>query len=275
MIISAIILNYLNPQLTAKSVDYLLKAASQSALSVEVIVVDNSASETAEELRELLPKEVTVIENEENIGFAAANNQGIRRSGGEIILIMNNDLFINEEVLKKGTEFITANEDAGVWAPKLVDESGKPQRSCARFPTLRGVIGEYLFKYQHDNRIAVTANNAASPVEVDTVIGACMFIKKDVLWEAGLFDEDYFFTMEDVDLCYKIKAMGYRVIFDPCVEAIHLYGASQSAGWHDDPFLHKSRKRYFKKHFNQPNAMLARMIIDFGIAARKLKHKIF
>lgn len=273
--VSAVILNYLNSKLTAKAVGHLREAASQAKITVEIIVVDNSAPQTAEELYKRLPDVVKIIENDENRGFAAANNQGIKAAKGEVILIMNNDLFINKKVMQMGVKYVTSNEKAGVWAPKLVDQSGKPQRSCANFPTLKGLISEYLFKYQFGNRIALSANNADHPVEVDTVMGACIFIRKEVLRQAGLFDEDYFFNVEDVDLCYKIKALGYKVLFDPRCEAVHVYGASQDHNWYDDPYLHKSRKIFFKKHFGPVKTMAARCTINAGIKARKVKHKLF
>lgn len=272
--VSAIILNYLNTKLTAKAVFHLKEAAAASSISVEIIVVDNSAPKTAAVLHELLPDDVRIIENDENRGFAAANNQAIKKAGGDVILIMNNDLFINEKVLQEGVKQITEHEKIGVWAPKLVEPSGNAQRSCAHFPTLAGVISEYLFKYQLGNRVSKSANNAHQPVKVDTVIGACMFIRKAVLHEAGLFDEDYFFNVEDVDLCYRIKDLGYEVLFDPRCRAVHLYRASQDYKWYEDPFMHKSRKIYFNKHFNFLHAAFARAVIDAGLTLRRIKHKI-
>lgn len=271
--ISAIILNYFNPPLTVKSVDALLKAASETKIPVEVIVVDNSAPTTAKELRLLLPSEAVIIENEENRGFAAANNQGIKQAGGEVILIMNNDLFINKEVLKKGYEYATANRKCGIWAPKLTDQFGNAQRTCSHFPSLRGVISEYLTNQQLDNQIAILANGVKQPMQVDTVIGACMFIRREVLQEVGLFDEDYFFTSEDMDLCFKVDKAGYEIIFDPRCEAIHLTGASQNSLWHEDAYLHETRKLYFKKHHHYLKALLAGFVIDCGIKLRKLKHR--
>ncbi len=273
--ISAVILNYKDVALTKKCVDILYRSADASDLPVEVIVVDNSAPQTAEDLCEELPEEVKIIENEKNLGFSAANNQGIKQAKGDIILIMNNDLFINEEVLQTGSEYITSHKKAGVWAPKLVGEFSDEQKSCAYFPTIHGLIIEYWFKYPYSNRVALTAVNADHPVPVDMVIGACMFIRKEVLEQAGLFDEDYFFTSEDVDLCYKIKNLGYEVLFDPRVEAVHLTSASQDYTWYDDPHLHEARKLYFKKHFNSLKATTARFIISSGIKARKVKHNLF
>lgn len=272
--ISAIILNYLNPELTAKAVDKLLVAASNTDIEVEIIVVDNSAPQTADTLMQLLPGHVKIIANDENNGFAAANNQGIKQAKGEVILILNNDCFINKNVLVQGTEQVSADKNIGVWAPKLVGQDGISQRSCAQFPTLWGRICEYLLNRPWENRIAVAANKANQPIEVDTVIGACMFIRRNVMQEVGLFDEDYFFCSEDVDLCYKMKDRGYKVLFDPRYSAIHLNGASQNSSWANNPYLHQSRKRFHEKHFSHLHAFLARAIIDLGLAMRKMKYKL-
>lgn len=273
--ISAVILNYLNPNLTCKSVDTLLKAAEESGIDVEVIVVDNSAPQTAKELRKQLPDRVIIIENETNSGFSRANNQGIKKATGDFILIMNNDLFINPEALKIGVEYLKLHENIGIWAPRLTDQQGNAQRSCARFPTLTGLVTEYLFKLQYDNRIAESVNKADKPVSVDTVIGACMLIPRKVIDEVKGFDEDFFFNVEDVDLCLRIKQKGYEIMFDPRCSAVHLVSASQGGHWHEDKHLHKSRILYFKKNHNSIKPAIAAFIIRTGIWLRKIKHNLF
>jgi hypothetical protein len=273
--VSAIILNYLDPELTARCVHTLYEAAEKAHQKPEVIVVDNSAPKTAEELHRLLPDEVIIIENEENAGFSKANNIGIARAQGEYILIMNNDLFINAEVLLKGLEYINSHENVGVWAPKLTDQQGNPQRSCARFPTLPGLVSEYFMKISYNNRIALKAVKADQPVLVDTVIGACMLIPKTILEEVGGFDEDYFFNSEDVDLCRKIKSRGYDVVFDARCSAIHLVSASQGGTqWYENTYLHKARILYFKKNHHPLTCFLAKIIIRAGIKAREFKHYV-
>lgn len=272
--VSAVILNYLNPDLTQECVNTLLEAARDASVDMEVIVVDNSARKTAKILREKLSQQVIIIENDANNGFSKANNQGIRRASGDLILIMNNDLFINADTLRKGVHYFKEHDNIGVWAPKLTDQQGKGQRSCSKFPTLTGLLTEYLLKLQYDNRIAKDAMQAAKPVEVDTVIGACMFIPTEVMREVGGFDEDYFFNVEDVDLCLKIKKHGYQVVFDSRCSAIHLVGASQDHHWYNDEHLHNSRILYFQKNHNAVKAALAKAVIKMGLKLRQIKHEV-
>jgi|SRR5699024_8038173 len=271
--VSAIILNYLNPELTATAVQHLTTAAAAAEISVEVIVVDNSAPQTAEELRQLLPNDVKIIENEANKGFAAANNQGIKEAKGEVIIIMNNDLFINKKVLKAGVKYIMGHKKTGIWAPKLVGQSGNEQRSCFNFPAISDLINEYLFNNPSHTMLSLKANAASTPVPVDSVIGACMFIRKKTLQEVGLFDERFFFNSEDLDLCYKLHQRGYNIIFDPTCEAVHLCSASQNNKWYQKKHLHQSRKIYWKKHYHPFKAKLAGSIIAAGLMMRKFKDK--
>src|SRR5699024_2252616 len=197
----------------------------------------------------------------------------IKQAKGDVILIMNNDLFVEADALKKGVDYILGDKKTGVWAPVLTFDSGKPQRSSAYFPTIRSLISEYLFSYNLNNKISIEAFGTDKPVQVDMVIGACMFIRKEVFKEAGLFDEDYFFKSEDVDLCYRIKALGYEVILDPRCQVVHLYSGSSSTGWAYDEHLHSTRKLFFKKHYPFIKAHVASWLIDTGLMARKLKHK--
>jgi GT2 family glycosyltransferase len=274
MMVSAVILNYKDPELTCRCIDKLHAAADESGVETEVIVVDNSAPQTAQSLHEGLSEEVIIIENEKNEGFSKANNQGIERAKGDLILIMNNDLFINADTLGKGVRYIKNHPNIGVWAPKLTDQQGNAQRSCSQFPTLTGLISEYLLKLQYDNRIAKYAISADKPIKVDTVIGACMLIPKTVLDEVEGFDEDYFFNVEDVDLCLKIKNCGYEVIFDSRCSAVHLVSASQNGHWHDNRYLHQARILYFRKNHNSLKSGIAKAVIKAGIQLRKIKHQL-
>jgi len=93
--LSAIILNYKDPELTAQCVNYLINSSEDADINIQVIVVDNSAPETVVTLQKILPDSVEIIENQLNLGFSKANNQGIEISTGDYILLLNNDAFVN------------------------------------------------------------------------------------------------------------------------------------------------------------------------------------
>lgn len=270
--LSVIILNYNDAILTAKCVDYVVDSAKKAGIDVQIIIVDNSADKTAEELKKLLPSDALIIENIENQGFSKANNQGIKLSEGKYVLLLNNDAFINPECLINGMNYINQNMDCGIWAPKLVGEDGQFQISCACLPSLRGLIYEYILIKNYD--CYPDLEKWEEPHNVGNVVGAFFLMNRDIIDSVGLLDEDFFFTVEDVDYCKRVHEAGLNVIYDPNNSIVHIGGLSQNYSWTDDPHLHKNRVIYFNKHHGKFKAFLAKIIISTGLNIRKLLDKI-
>ncbi len=266
--LSVIILNYKTAELTAKCIDYLTKSAEKAKIPTQIIVVDNSANETAKTLKKVLSDKVEIIENSENHGFSRANNQGIQISEGKYILLLNNDAFINSESLINGISYMEENEDCGIWSPKLVGEDGSFQVSCANLPSIKGLIGEYLLFKNYDWYPDV--NKWTEPQDVGNVVGAFMLIKKSIIDKVGLLDEDFFFNVEDVDYCKRVHQAGFSVIYDPRFSIIHIGGASQPENWVNDPYLHSNRLLYFRKNHGILSSLTSRLIIWLGLRERKI-----
>lgn len=265
--LSTIILNYRDPELTARSVDTLKESAKAIDLKNQIVVVDNSAAETAETLRKLLGNDVTIIENSENQGFSRANNQGMEVATEDYILLLNNDAFVNPETLKAGIDYLEAHDECGVWSPKLIGQDGEFQVSCAKLPSLRGLVTEYIRFENHD--WYPDLENWVEPTDVGNVVGAYMLFRRSLTDEVGLLDEDYFFTVEDVDYCKRIHEAGYQVIYDPRYSVVHIGGASQPGKWVNDPHIHRNRKIYFRKNHGIIQGWVAGLIMWTGIKMRK------
>jgi hypothetical protein len=265
--LSVIILNYKNPELTAKCVDCLIEASNNAKIDTETIIVDNSAQDTATTLRTLLPENVKIIENESNQGFSKANNQGISMSRGEYVLLLNNDAFVNSDVLETGIKFLDENLDCGLWAPKLVGEDGTFQMTCARLPSIKGLIVEYLLFRSYDRY--TDSESWREPREVEAVIGAFMLIRRRVVDSIGMLDEDYFFTVEDIDYCFRVNEANFKIYYDPTVSMVHLVSASQKEGI-EYPELHLNRILYFKKNKGIFLGFLSGIIINLGLFLRKI-----
>lgn len=266
--LSVIILNYKNVDLTAKCVSHLNQSAKAAEISTQIIVVDNSTDETAGELKKRLP-DVQIIENSENQGFSHANNQGIRISKGEFILLLNNDAFVNSECLINGIKYLEENENCGLWSPKLVGEEGAFQVSCARLPSIKGLIGEYIFLDNYD--WYEDLKQWSEPKDVGNVVGAFILMRREVIDKVGLLDEDYFFTVEDVDYCKRVHDASLSVIYDPRFKVVHIGGASQDEKWIDDPHMHKYRILYFKKNHGTLKSLIASFIINSGLKIMKIR----
>ena len=270
--LSVITLNYKNVELTKKCVQKVYESVAKKVIGLEIIVVDNSTDETAHQLKNILQEGVKIIETEKNLGFAKANNLGIINCSGNFILLLNNDVFVNKESIETGINYLLENPKTAIWAPRLVSTDGKAQTSCAKFPSIKGAIGEYLFGKQWD--WYKDMKNWSNPKKVDTVIGAFMLITNKVIKKVGLLNEHYFFNMEDMEFCMRVHQNNMDVVFDPRCEVIHLGGASQSYKWVNDPHLHKNRILYFKKNKVWIAAAFTSLIINTGLLLRKLKNII-
>jgi len=266
--LSVIILNYKNIDLTAKCVNYLMESVEKAKIATEIIVIDNSASLTANQLKKILPSNIKIIENEVNQGFSRANNQGIKICTGQYILLLNNDAFVNPECLWGGLDYLMENIDVGIWAPKLMGEDGSMQVSCAQLPSFKGLIGEYLLFRNLDWYIDVY--NWTEPHEVGTVVGAYLLLKKSVIDQVGLLDEDFFFSVEDVDYCKRVHKAGFKVVFDPRFKVLHIGSASSEDSWISSQHLHNYRVLYFHKHHGKLSSWAAWLIIKLGLIVRRV-----
>ena len=200
----------------------------------EVIVVDNASSDgTVESLRNKFP-EVVVIANSQNLGFAAANNQGIEKSQGEYILLLNPDTIVHSGSLDVLIEFMDENKDVGICGPQLLNQDGTIQSSVRCFPTFRGALYRHtvirylgLFKNEYKKWLMKNFDHKTK-MDVDQVMGAALMIRQSIIEDIGVMDEQFFMYYEEVDLCFRIKQAGWRVVFMPEVVITHL--GSQSSG---------------------------------------------
>lgn len=198
----------------------------------EVVLVDNASSDgTVESVRDKSP-DVVVIANSQNLGFAAANNQGIEVSQGEYILFLNPDTIIHPNSLDILVRIMDDNEDVGACGPKLLNEDGTTQRSVRHFPSFRGALYRHtafrflgIFKGKYKKWL-MKDFNYSEQVDVDQVMGAAMMTRKLVLQQVGSMDESFFVYYEEVDLCYRIKQAGWRIVYIPEAVVTHLGGRS-------------------------------------------------
>ena len=207
---------------------------SQPKDDFELIVVDNASTDgTAEAIRESFAN-CRIIANSNNCGFATANNQGIKESQGEYVLLLNPDTIIPQESLNILIKFMDENKDVGICGPRLLNEDNSTQPSARRFPTFRAALHRHtifrsigLFRKQY-KRWLMKDFNHNEQTDVDQLMGACLLIRRSVLDEVGMLDEVFFMYYEEVDLCFRIKRKGYRVVFVPEASIIHLGGRSAS-----------------------------------------------
>ena len=270
--ISIVIVNYRVKDLLKECLNSIL--SSKDKMGNEIIVIDNNSKDGSVELLKREFSEVGLIENRQNKGFSFACNQGIRKSSGEYILLLNPDTIFPQTGFELMMEFMDSNQDVGICGSKMVDDRGDLLYSCRSFPSFLTSISssqsilERIFPGNPLSRKYLLKDiNHSRIQEVDWVSGSCLFARKKMLDQIGLLDEDFFIYVEDVDLCYRAHKAGWKVFYFPQVTFIHRVAQSTS----QDSFKsklehHRSMWIFAKKHFH-PNILL-RGIIFFGILVR-------
>ena len=169
-------------------------------LSYEILVVDNASDDgSMAMLRERFPN-VRLIENPENRGFGAANNQALRIMEGRYALLLNSDTMLMEKAARELYDFLEVHPDAAIACGQLLNADGSRQNSIAAFPSLITLLANTpLLEMLFPGRFPSKRRMHSGPIEIDSGIGACLMVRKSAIDAVGMFDERYFFFFEETD----------------------------------------------------------------------------
>jgi GT2 family glycosyltransferase len=244
------------------------------ATDFEVIISDNgSVDDSMEFVRKHYPQ-ARVVENRQNLGFARGNNAGIRASLGEYVLILNPDTILQDGALDRLVEFADRHPEAGAFGCRVLNPDGTYQVSARLFPTVWrywvAALGlaklSTLFTYEE-----YAGWHGDTERSIDWQSGCCVMFRGDLLKSLGGFDEQFFYHCEEVDLCRRVRDTGRLILFTPEAVITHLGG--QSVGRFPIRFeieKHRSRYRYFYKHFGAKAARRFRLLSITRIRVRQL-----
>jgi GT2 family glycosyltransferase len=252
-------------------------------LDAEILVIDNASSDGSIEMVKQEFPQVRLIQNEENVGFARANNAGINESRGRYYLLLNTDTFVHPGALTTLVRFMDENKDAGAGGCRLYYDDGSLQRSCTSFPTILTELWQALWldRLFPESRIFgkywMTYWDYNDAREVDSVIGACMILRREAINEVGLLDDSYFMYSEEVDLCYRLKQSGWKVRFTPKATATHIWGGTSKRIQEEKTFLrlYQSRMLFFRKHYGRAVALLFKSVLTVGSLMRVIGGVVF
>ena len=199
----------------------------------EVIVVDNHSSDNSVGfIRENYPQ-VRVIANRDNVGFARGNNQAIRESRGDYILLLNPDTEIEPDTLQVMVDFMNERPECGMAGCKVLDHDGTLQLACRRtIPTLSDAFfklagfSRLLAHSPRFSRYNLTYLPSDQVTPVDAVSGSFIMTRKEVVEKIGLLDERFFMYGEDLDWCWRARQSGYQNYYVPETSIIHYHGQS-------------------------------------------------
>jgi hypothetical protein len=197
----------------------------------EVIVVDNGSTDGTDAMLAAAFPRILCIRNSENRGFAAAANEGFRRSSGELVLFLNSDTRLIAGETVKLLDFMRRDGSIGIAAPQLVYEDGRPQRSFAPIPCLAFELLPAPVLALFSPRFRTKGEGLKGPSDVESLIGAAVMVRRRVFDATGGFDERFFFFLEETDLCLRASREGFRVVFFPASRLVHLQGKTVSQSW--------------------------------------------
>ncbi|MDX1429589.1 MAG: glycosyltransferase [Rhodothermales bacterium] len=291
--VSVVVVNYNVREFLEQALSSVYRAAAD--LEVEVFVVYNNSVDGSQELVLAQFPDATLISNSSNVGFGAANNMAIRDSSGRYLLILNPDTIVQEDTLATMVDFMDRHPDAGAVGCKIINPDGTfAPESRRAFPTpevafyrMSGLsrlfpgsprFGRYNLTFLPQDEVS----------EVDALSGSCMMVRRTALSTrltpqsaatlsgddaAGmipdrLFDEDFFMYGEDLDLCYRIQAAGWKIYYTPETQIIHYKGESTRKGdLRYVKLFYGAMLLFAEKHFRE-RSLLFRAAIRIAIMIR-------
>ncbi len=274
IVLSIIIVNFNVREFLEQTLLSVKRATKE--IPTEIIVVDNaSVDDSVQMVRRRFP-EVILIENKENRGFSAANNQGLEIARGQFIVLLNPDTVVQEDTFKKLLDFFERTPDASAATCKIINPDGTFSVDCRHsiptpltafwkvtglsrlFPKSK-IFGKYNLTYLDENE--------TYPVEA--ISGSFMMMRREIVQKVGKLDEDFFMYCEDIDYCYRINQAGGKIYYVPDSQIIHYKGESTKKYNLDYVItFNKSLYKFYKKHYQKRYVYPFKWLIILGTILR-------
>lgn len=269
--VSIIIVNY-------NSTDYLVgclnSIISQStAVAYEIIVVDNNSIQgDLCKIKNQFPS-IQLINIDKNVGFASANNVGIKQAEGKYIFLLNPDIKLLNDCIKIFYDFLQQHQEAWCCGGNVEDEFGNPANSWGKLPTITKVFFEQtgfhlIFKSIYKKFQRIYPGNNKSVMEVPFIIGADMFIRKSSLDIIGLFNESFFLNCEETELSFRANKSGFKSFLIPSARLIHYVSKSFSSKEEYFYHLRKSEVQLFKLLYPGIKYHIVKYLMIYGALVR-------
>lgn len=248
--------------------------------NIQVFVIDNASTDGSFEKAKEEFSQFKYIKNTDNLGFGKAHNIILKRLDSGYILILNPDTKLQKGVISKILDFMDKNAGVGAATCEILLPDGRVDLTAhRRFPT---PLTSLLYFLGDESLYHLTNRNLNQPHEVDAISGSFFLTRKSVLDKVGLFDEDYFMYAEDIDLCYRIKQWGYKIMYVPEVSIIHYKGVSSGLKKNSQTIttateetrkksldaFYQTMKIFYRKHYEKQYPTIIKWLVYLGIDLR-------
>lgn len=269
--LSIIVVSWNTRDLLAQCLESLF--ANPPGCPFEVTVVDNASSDGSAALVRQRFRQVLLLENSRNIGFAIANNQALRRSRGRYLLLLNPDTRVLPGALAELVHLMERRADVGAAGSRLLNPDGSLQPSCHPEPTLTREFWRlfHLDRLRHYALYPMEEWDLARPRDVHSAQGASLILRRRALEEIGVLDDGYFVYSEEVDLCSRLRRHGWRVCWAPQSPVVH-YGGQSTRQVAPAMFLqlYRAKAQYLRKRYGAAAGWAYRPVLAAAAVARLL-----
>lgn len=268
MDLSIVIVNYQTFELTKNTINSIFEY--EYPFSYEIFVVDNASSDDSlAKLQDYFRDRVKFIASAENNGFAAGNNQALRVATGKYVLLLNSDTIVWQNTLEDIYDYMESHSDVGACGCRVILENGELDKACKRsFPNVKNSFFRlfHIPTKSEDNDYNLDNLPDDEVYEIDCLTGAFMFMRAEALKKVGFLDETFFMYGEDIDLCYRIKHGGWKIVYYGKSKITHLKGASSKKQKSKLIYeFYRAMYVYYKKHHADENSFIVNIVVYFGI----------
>ncbi len=268
MDLSVVIVNYQTFELTKNTINSIFEY--DYPFSYEILVVDNaSGDDSLSKLQGYFKDKVKFIASSENRGFAAGNNQALKVAKGKYVLLLNSDTIVWENTLENIYNYMENHSDVGATGCRVLLENGELDKACKRtFPNVKNSFFRlfHIPTKSEDDNYNLDNLPDGEVYEIDCLTGAFMFIRKDALDEVGFLDETFFMYGEDIDLCFRIKKSGWKIVYYGKSKITHFKGASSKKQKSKLIYeFYRAMYIYYKKHHAHESLFITNVIVYLGI----------
>lgn len=272
-LVSAIVVSY---NVRSQLLETLGAYYATCGADAEVIVVDNASSDGSADAVQAAFAQAELIRLDQNIGFGSANNTGLDKCRGELILLLNPDVLVKDGCVKTLAGLLAANPTAGAVGPRLERPNGRVDLAARRaFPSPLSALYRFiglsrLFpKSRRFNRYNLGDVPGDSMHEIDAGTAACLMVRRKAIDQVGFFDPQFFMYGEDLDLCFRLRQRGWKIYYEPAAVAVHLKGSStrQATGRMLYEF-HRAMWLFHRKHYAGDTPAIGNAMVWAGIWAR-------